>query len=82
MTKNGQNLEHTIAQEARSKSLNERLAHVGNAFRELKKAPILSAVIGASAFASSLFIGELFSDIYSQMNPLGFEDRVKCSLKT
>ena len=77
MSENGAGAERTAAEAKSRKSLNERLAHIGNAFREFKQAPVLAGVIGISGIAGSLLLGEVFSDVYGKVNPLGIENKAE-----
>ena len=77
MRENDAGAEGIPAQTKGRKTLNDRLGHIGNAFRELKQAPVLAGVIGISGITGSLLLGEVFSDVYGLMNPLGIEDRAE-----
>ena len=77
MSENDTGAQSVPAEGGGRKSLNDRVGHIGNAFRELKQAPVLAVVIAISGFTGTLLLGELFSDVYGQMNPLGIEDRAE-----
>lgn len=68
--------------EGKMKFLNRRLKHIENAYLELKKEPVLALLIFVIGFSCSLVIGELFSDAYGQLNPLGIEDRAEILTET
>jgi hypothetical protein len=74
MRENDAGTDDIPAQKKGRKTLNDRLGHIGNAFRELKQAPVLAGIIGISGLAGSLLLGEVFSDVYGKMNPLGIEN--------
>lgn len=77
MSENGAEAERVPGGGKGRKSLNERLAHIGNAFREFKQAPVLAGIIGVSGIGGSLLLGEIFSDVYGLINPLRIEDQAE-----
>lgn len=49
--------------------LNRRVAHIQDAVESLKKAPVLSLMIGGSIYAATFILEELASDLYSKLRP-------------
>lgn len=49
--------------------INHRISHIQDAVESLKKAPVLSLLIGGSIYAITFILEELASDLYSKVQP-------------